>query len=87
MSCNPWSMQHEALSQNQRCCAWNVRFPLLCRLISLLFEVMEYTFTYLQPNFNECWWVHFPHDWLAWHGQSRSKLSSFRPRRLHVPAC
>jgi phosphatidylserine synthase 2 len=27
--------------------------------ISFLFEMMEYTFTYLQPNFNECWWDHW----------------------------
>lgn len=26
---------------------------------SFLFELMEYTFTYLQPNFSECWWDHW----------------------------
>ena len=33
-------------------------------LVSALFELMEYTFTYLQPNFAECWWDHWILDFL-----------------------
>ena len=31
----------------------------LCVVLSLLFELMEYTFEFLQPNFVECWWDHW----------------------------
>ncbi len=33
-----------------------IRDVRISMLLSLLFELMEYTFTFLQPNFNECWW-------------------------------
>jgi phosphatidylserine synthase 2 len=32
--------------------------------LSLLFELMEYTFEFLQPNFIECWWDHWLLDFL-----------------------
>ncbi len=31
---------------------------------SVLFELMEYTFEFLQPNFAECWWDHWILDFL-----------------------
>lgn len=31
----------------------------LSMFLSFLFELMEYTFEYLQPNFVECWWDHW----------------------------
>jgi phosphatidylserine synthase 2 len=34
----------------------------LCIVLSLLFELMEYTFEFLQPNFVECWWDHWVLD-------------------------
>jgi phosphatidylserine synthase 2 len=36
----------------------------LSMVISVLFEIAEYTFTYLQPNFIECWWDHWILDFL-----------------------
>jgi phosphatidylserine synthase 2 len=35
-----------------------LRDPMLCHFLSFLFEILEYLFTYLQPNFAECWWDH-----------------------------
>ena len=32
-----------------------IRDVALSMTLSVLFELMEYTFVYLQPNFNECW--------------------------------
>lgn len=32
--------------------------------LSLLFELMEYTFEFLQPNFIECWWDHWLLDFV-----------------------
>ena len=31
----------------------------LAWLLSFLFELMEYSFTWVQPNFAECWWDHW----------------------------
>ena len=36
--------------------------------LSLLFELMEYTFAYLLPNFHECWWDHWLLDFLLCNG-------------------
>jgi len=30
----------------------------VCWLMSILFEVLEYTFQHMLPNFKECWWDH-----------------------------
>jgi Phosphatidyl serine synthase len=30
----------------------------LCVVLSILFEVCEYTLQHQLPNFNECWWDH-----------------------------
>lgn len=30
----------------------------LCIWLSFVFEILEYLFTFLQPNFAECWWDH-----------------------------
>lgn len=35
-----------------------LRDPNLCHFLSFTFEILEYLFTYLQPNFAECWWDH-----------------------------
>jgi hypothetical protein len=35
-----------------------IRDPILCHILSFLFEILEYMFTHVQPNFNECWWDH-----------------------------
>ncbi len=35
-----------------------IRDPLVCHILSFLFEILEYLFTFLQPNFAECWWDH-----------------------------
>jgi phosphatidylserine synthase 2 len=32
--------------------------------VSVLFELMEYTFVFIQPNFMECWWDHWILDFL-----------------------
>ena len=37
-------------------------------VLSVLFEVMEYTFTHWLPNFNECWWDHWIIDVLVCNG-------------------
>lgn len=31
----------------------------LCWILSVAFELCEYTFAYQLPNFNECWWDHW----------------------------
>lgn len=30
----------------------------LCIVLSVLFEISEYTLQHQLPNFNECWWDH-----------------------------
>jgi len=30
----------------------------LCMVISVMFEVVEYTLEHQLPNFSECWWDH-----------------------------
>jgi hypothetical protein len=35
-----------------------IRDPLMCHVLSFLFEILEYLFTHVQPNFAECWWDH-----------------------------
>merc|ERR1711916_113217 len=37
----------------------------LCVVLSLLFEVLEYTFEHMLPNLGECWWDHFILDVLV----------------------
>lgn len=34
------------------------RDEMLCWVLSILFEVWEYTFEHMLPNFAECWWDH-----------------------------
>jgi phosphatidylserine synthase 2 len=34
----------------------------LCWVISILFEIMEYTLAHQLPNFGECWWDHWVLD-------------------------
>lgn len=36
--------------------------------LSAIFEFAEYTFTYLLPNFNECWWDHWLLDFALCNG-------------------
>ena len=36
--------------------------------LSAIFEFAEYTFTYLLPNFNECWWDHWLLDFTLCNG-------------------
>ena len=35
-----------------------IRDPYVCHVVSFLFEILEYMFTFVQPNFAECWWDH-----------------------------
>lgn len=30
----------------------------LCTVISIMFELLEYTLEHQLPNFSECWWDH-----------------------------
>lgn len=30
----------------------------LCQVLSVMFELLEYTLQHQLPNFNECWWDH-----------------------------
>jgi phosphatidylserine synthase 2 len=30
----------------------------LCTVLSVMFELMEYTLEHQLPNFSECWWDH-----------------------------
>ena len=30
----------------------------LCHVLSFMFELLEYIYTYTLPNFAECWWDH-----------------------------
>ena len=30
----------------------------LCTVLSVMFEVLEYTLEHQLPNFSECWWDH-----------------------------
>lgn len=36
-----------------------IRDYYLCWILSIAFELCEYTFAYQLPNFNECWWDHW----------------------------
>ncbi|CAD5125368.1 DgyrCDS13607 [Dimorphilus gyrociliatus] len=40
----------------------------LCMVISIMFEVLEYTFEHQLPNFSECWWDHWIMDALVCNG-------------------
>ena len=37
-----------------------------CMVISLMFEVMEYTLEHQLPNFSECWWDHVSSTFLIY---------------------
>ncbi|XP_060556439.1 phosphatidylserine synthase 2-like [Ruditapes philippinarum] len=39
-----------------------------CMVISLMFEVMEYTLEHQLPNFSECWWDHWIMDAIVCNG-------------------
>ncbi|KAJ3307183.1 hypothetical protein HDV03_002694 [Kappamyces sp. JEL0829] len=41
------------------CKALILRDYWLCWVISILFEIMEYTLAHQLPNFGECWWDHW----------------------------
>jgi len=45
-----------------------IRDPLMCHVLSFLFEILEYLFTHVQPNFAECWWDHWLLDFLICNG-------------------
>jgi phosphatidylserine synthase 2 len=36
-----------------------LRDPWICWIISIMFEVMEYSLMFQLPNFEECWWDHW----------------------------
>lgn len=38
---------------------------MLCHVLSILFEFLEYSLTFQLPNFNECWWDHWILDALV----------------------
>lgn len=40
----------------------------LCMVISIMFEVLEYTLEHQLPNFSECWWDHWILDALVCNG-------------------
>jgi len=40
----------------------------LCTVISVMFEVLEYTLEHQLPNFSECWWDHWIMDALVCNG-------------------
>ncbi|XP_069133754.1 phosphatidylserine synthase 2-like isoform X2 [Argopecten irradians] len=40
----------------------------LCTVISIMFELMEYTLEHQLPNFSECWWDHWIMDALVCNG-------------------
>ncbi|XP_032787452.2 phosphatidylserine synthase 2 [Daphnia magna] len=40
----------------------------LCTIISIMFEVLEYTLEHQLPNFSECWWDHWIMDALLCNG-------------------
>ncbi|XP_014673444.1 PREDICTED: phosphatidylserine synthase 2-like [Priapulus caudatus] len=40
----------------------------LCMVISIMFEVLEYTLEHQLPNFSECWWDHWIMDVLVCNG-------------------
>ncbi|XP_013777085.1 phosphatidylserine synthase 2-like [Limulus polyphemus] len=40
----------------------------LCTVISIMFEVLEYTLEHQLPNFSECWWDHWILDALVCNG-------------------
>ncbi|KAK7099328.1 hypothetical protein V1264_003479 [Littorina saxatilis] len=40
----------------------------LCTILSIMFEVMEYTLEHQLPNFSECWWDHWIMDALLCNG-------------------
>ncbi|KNC47161.1 phosphatidylserine synthase [Thecamonas trahens ATCC 50062] len=37
----------------------------LCWVLSIFFEILEYSFEHMLPNFGECWWDHFILDVLV----------------------
>ncbi|XP_064600429.1 phosphatidylserine synthase 2-like [Liolophura sinensis] len=40
----------------------------LCTVISIMFEILEYTLEHQLPNFSECWWDHWIMDALVCNG-------------------
>ncbi|XP_065585126.1 phosphatidylserine synthase 2-like [Artemia franciscana] len=40
----------------------------LCTVISIMFEILEYTLEHQLPNFSECWWDHWIMDALLCNG-------------------
>lgn len=40
----------------------------LCTVLSLGFEILEYSLQHQLPNFNECWWDHWILDFLVCNG-------------------
>lgn len=45
-----------------------IRDAWLCWVISIMFEVMEYSLEFQMPNFGECWWDHWVWDLILCNG-------------------
>ena len=51
----------------------------LCWVISVLFEVMEYTLEHQLPNFSECWWDHVSiKEFILYYNLLKFKTRNFR---------
>jgi phosphatidylserine synthase 2 len=86
-NCNEWSSVWDTIKDEffiAHIVGWYfkallLRDPFLCWILSILFEVWEYTFEHMLPNFAECWWDHLILDilvcnWLGiWLGLKTSK--------------
>lgn len=35
-----------------------LRNAIICHILSVVFELLEYTLQFQMPNFAECWWDH-----------------------------
>lgn len=67
--------------------AWIFRNHAVCWLMSVGFELMEYSFEVWLPNFSECWWDHFLLDMFGCNliGMiiGLSTIKFFKMRQLH----
>lgn len=57
----------------------------LCTVLSIMFEILEYTLEHQLPNFSECWWDHWIMDALVcnglgiWLGMKTLRYLSMKP--------
>jgi len=66
LRCCKWNQTKLGVDKQQLCLQTLIlRDWWLCMVISVMFEVVEYTLEHQLPNFSECWWDHVSIDSLC----------------------